>query len=414
MHAQKRRRLDAVTAPSQAVKGDVILVLSNFASHHCAFLEPLKWSGTFLKCVWYAGDYEGSPNTNVYGFVLSKQFMLDTLRTHGTNNNCIYLQPEQFTHSTTHSEQNPVVFSEPLELEEDALLFYTRVKPKTHGYFQPATSCIMMARYTNVLLESTTDARPVLPISDENKAYSEKGLWTRHSAFITRHGTYVLPAYSERSGRSISVILYSKNKGLTWRAREMRAEQNESRVQMCVVPNNDGDGYVAFARSRQGDRVYRATSEDGIAYTNFVATMLPNNNSGIAVLRVRNYLVLAYNPTAHFDTPKKVHVVVGQRGGIKVSTEQRKWKCAQRYPLCVAVSEDDGITWSPPKCVHGDNASIPQPPTNCDKKIHSKEVPEYSYPSLAYTHEDDTIHLVYTYDRKCIAYTFFNLAWALQ
>ncbi|PJG84316.1 sialidase family protein [Conservatibacter flavescens] len=118
------------------------------------------------------------------------------------------------------------------------------------------------------------------------------------------------------------------------------------------------DHIHALMRSTRG-KIYRSDSHDnGKTWCHSYPTNLPNNNSGIDVVKLPNgHLVLAYNPiTANW--------------GI-------------RYPIAISVSKDNGITWSEPLAIE-------------------EKQGEFSYPAINYA--QGAIHLTYTWNRKNIVY----------
>lgn len=111
-------------------------------------------------------------------------------------------------------------------------------------------------------------------------------------------------------------------------------------------------------RSTRG-RIYRSDSSDfGQHWTVAYPTELPNNNSGIDLVHLgEGKLVLVYNP------------IPGN------------WN--RRYPLSVAYSADNGLTWE----------------KQCDLE---SETGEFSYPAIVV--ERENIHITYTWNRKNIIY----------
>ena len=111
-------------------------------------------------------------------------------------------------------------------------------------------------------------------------------------------------------------------------------------------------------RSTEG-MIYRSDSKDGgDTWTEAYATELPNNNSGIDMIRSEDgKLFLVYNP-------------VGVNWG-------------DRTPISLAVSKDDGKTW---------------------KKIRdlSTGEGEFAYPAII--QDEDFLYITYTYKRKNIAF----------
>lgn len=116
-----------------------------------------------------------------------------------------------------------------------------------------------------------------------------------------------------------------------------------------------GNKLQILARSRN-DRVIQAYSEDnGKTWGALSKTNLPNPNSGIDALTLKNgWQLLVYNPTTS-----------GPNG---------------RAKLNVAVSKD-GISWR--------DAVI----------LENGTTQEYSYPAVIQT-KDGKVHITYTYDRK--------------
>lgn len=127
----------------------------------------------------------------------------------------------------------------------------------------------------------------------------------------------------------------------------------------------DGKWVHAFMRSTEG-AVYKSESCDGgVTWNTARRTCLPNNNCGIDVARLEDgRLVLAYNPVSG------------------------NW--AQRSPLALSISEDNGLTWSKPDILD----MVP-----CER---NEERAEFSYPAIIA--RGNEIYLTYTWKRKTIAY----------
>jgi predicted neuraminidase len=131
-------------------------------------------------------------------------------------------------------------------------------------------------------------------------------------------------------------------------------------IQPTIVPIS-GHRLRMFVRATEqiGRICYADSSDDGLSWTSAKVTSLPNPNSGIDAVKLRNgRLLLVYNH--------------GQ---------------SERTPLNVAVSEDDGNIW---------------------KKLLTLESGpgEYSYPAVIQT-SDGKIHITYTYLRKKIKHVVF-------
>mmetsp|Transcript_20318 Transcript_20318/g.48397 ORF Transcript_20318/g.48397 Transcript_20318/m.48397 type:complete len:136 (+) Transcript_20318:1256-1663(+) len=121
-------------------------------------------------------------------------------------------------------------------------------------------------------------------------------------------------------------------------------------------------------RSDQG-RVFRSDSGDGgRTWGRAYATKLPNNNSGLDVARLADgTLILAYNPVSG------------------------DW--AARYPLRVALSKDNGETWS----IYWDVETDPG---------------EYSYPAIIPWEDPERglgFSLTYTWMRRSIGFVSMSV-----
>jgi predicted neuraminidase len=128
-------------------------------------------------------------------------------------------------------------------------------------------------------------------------------------------------------------------------------------IQPTLWESSPGQTHMLL-RSTRG-RIFRSDSADyGRNWCPAYATELPNNNSGIDLVRMDDgLLVLAFNPIA------------GNWGS--------------RSPLSLAWSTDNGKTWSAP--------------TNLEE-----DAGEFSYPAIIA--EGKTLHVTYTCDRHNIAY----------
>jgi predicted neuraminidase len=131
-------------------------------------------------------------------------------------------------------------------------------------------------------------------------------------------------------------------------------------IQPTIWESSPGTVHM-LTRSTEG-AVYRSDSADGgRTWSPAYQTELPNNNSGIDVVKLDNgTLVLAYNPTR----PE-----VGIKG--------------PRTPLVLRMSDDNGHTWHSEFMLdHGEK--------------------QYSYPAIVAAGND--LHVTYTWKRERIAY----------
>ena len=127
-------------------------------------------------------------------------------------------------------------------------------------------------------------------------------------------------------------------------------------IQPSLWQSADGSVHMLL-RSSEGF-VYRADSEDGgETWSEAYALPLPNNNSGLDLVRLEDgTLLLVCNPVA------------------------ANW--GMRSPLSLFISEDDGASWA----------------KLCDLETAKGE---FSYPAIIA--QGDDVHISYTFDRKNIA-----------
>jgi len=117
-----------------------------------------------------------------------------------------------------------------------------------------------------------------------------------------------------------------------------------------------------YTRSTEG-AIYRSDSQDGgLTWCEAYPTELPNNNSGLDLVRMdQGILALVYNP---------------------VRTEEGKKK-GPRTPLVLRLSEDNGKTWG-------------------DELLLDEGISQYSYPAIIASGND--LMITYTWRRERIAF----------
>ncbi|AMO55886.1 hypothetical protein EZMO1_1737 [Endozoicomonas montiporae CL-33] len=117
-------------------------------------------------------------------------------------------------------------------------------------------------------------------------------------------------------------------------------------------------GHVHMLMRSTRGVLYRSDSMDyGDSWCEAYSTTVPNNNSGIDLVKAGESLILVCNP------------VPGNWG--------------ERTPLSILVSEDNGRSWSSP--IHLETAAG-----------------EYSYPAVIA--QDGLLHVTYSWNRRSIAY----------
>lgn len=136
-------------------------------------------------------------------------------------------------------------------------------------------------------------------------------------------------------------------------------------IQPTILQDSDGK-IMILCRSKEGYIISSSSKDNGNTWSKLEATNLPNPNSGIDAVTLKNGKhILVYN---HTGTPK------GKWGG-------------NRYPLNVAVSED-GIKW---------HAGL----------VLEDTKGEYSYPAVIQS-SNGLIHILYTWDRLKIKHVVID------
>ncbi|MEO6724787.1 MAG: sialidase family protein [Blastocatellia bacterium] len=172
------------------------------------------------------------------------------------------------------------------------------------------------------------------------------------------NGELLCPSSSEDKGWRVHFERTS-DQGKTWQRTEPINDGKEFGVIQPTVLFYKGGKLQALMRSRQGVVVESWSEDSGKTWGKLVATGLPNPNSGIDGVTLKDgRQLLVYN-----------HVI----------TKAGKW--GDRAPLNVAVSED-GKTWKAALVLETGPASA-----------------EYSYPAVIQT-RDGLVHITYTWNRK--------------
>lgn len=194
------------------------------------------------------------------------------------------------------------------------------------------------------------------------------------------NGRIIAPSSREGSGGWRPVIELSDDNGKTWHTKGdlpsdsayLTADKSKLQRIFAIQPSilRLADGRLQIlCRTRNAHLATSWSSDNGETWSNVELSTLPNNNSGTdAVTLADGRHVLIYNDFQTIDgTPKGV-----------------------RTPLCIAVSDDDGLTW---------------------KNIITLEdspVSQYSYPSIIQG-KDGSLHAVYTWRRQRIKYVKLDL-----
>ena len=157
----------------------------------------------------------------------------------------------------------------------------------------------------------------------------------------------------------------STDRGITWTRQGPITVPGEhfGVIQPTLWQTSSGEVRMLLRSTERIGRIVESVSKDGgLTWSPGHPTVLPNPNSGIDVVRlVDGRLVLVYN-----------HLLRG------------------RDSIHIAVSPDDGGTWSPPILLEGGKG-------------------EFSYPAVIQT-SDGLLHITYTWNRTHIRHVVINPA----
>lgn len=329
-----------------------------------AFVSPGPWktahgpglletpSGTIL-CCWFAGTYEGDTDVNIVVSRLEK----------GAD---AWSSPELISTDNEFSNQNPSLFLNP---NGEIWCLYTSQRGR-----QPGKDNM---QYTSVVKKqvSTDDGRTW---SDPEVILPEEGTFARQAIQVLSNGRWIYGLWLCRDSASglagdPSAFAVSDDEGASWRRVDMPG--SSGRVHPSIVELEDGH-LVAFMRSREADFIYRSESLDyGDTWSAPVPTPLPNNNSGIGVIKLASgRIALIYN---HNSAP----ATYGKKGA---------WP-ALRNPVSIALSEDGGLTFPLIRNVERGEGYV-----GAENKFNNRQ---YEYPTIIQA-ADGMIHCAWAYQTR--------------
>ncbi len=334
-----------------------------FRSSHAANLLQLR-NGDIL-CVWFSGSWEGSSGV---GIVVSRL----------PKGSFVWTPTSLIDSHDGESYQNPVVFEAP---DGAVHVFHTT---------QGAEAGEANAHVLHVISRDhgVTWTKPEL-------LFEKPGSFTRDPLLIRKDGAWLLPltyvtsfGIGKGAETNYSSVKVSKNGGSTWT--ECLVPVSGGKVQPSLVAGSHG-GFIAFLRDRASNHIYRSTSPDGCQWSEPAATSLPNNNASIQAFRLRSgHVVIAFNNSA------------ADRSGPKAIGGLRK-------PLTVALSADDGLTWSTARDIETGRPGYGQK----ERDIKEPGREEYSYPTVMEA-RDGSIFVAFTFRRQTIKVVRFPESWIQQ
>lgn len=345
-----------------------------FPHNHASNILPLS-NGDIL-CVWFGGSREGKADISILCSRLKK----------GESN---WSEPIKLSNDPERSEQNPILFE---NSNGDIWLIYTA------QYAVHQDSAVVRYRISKDYGHSWSEIKTL---------FDKPGSFVRHPPIKLNNGEILLPAYySIKSstgflGNDYSVVKVSADNGETWR--EYEINNSLGLVHMSVVALSDGS-LIGFFRSRKADYIYTSKSENnGKTWSTPTKTNLPNNNASIQCTKLINgNLALVFNNVNAemeppvIDRPPWFDESDMEEVGVKKNQEQDSVWGVIRAPLTIAISEDEGTTWSYMR--------------DLITRENFDGEPEFSYPSVKQT-KDLKIHITYTYLRKFIKHVIVSEEW---
>lgn len=189
----------------------------------------------------------------------------------------------------------------------------------------------------------------------------------KNKAIELSQGVIISPSSDEKGGEWTCHVEISKDAGKTWRRNgPLNNPDDMAAIQPAILVHSDGRLQM-LCRSKQRKITTAWSSDQGETWSEMTLTNLPNPNSGIDAVTLRDGRhLLIYNPTVPPE---------GKWGG-------------PRTPLVVAVSED-GENWR-------------------DFVVLENEEGEYSYPAIIQG-EDGRVHITYTWKREKVKYVVLDV-----
>ncbi|RCV48617.1 sialidase family protein, partial [Marinitenerispora sediminis] len=372
--------------------------------NHAANLAELP--GGDLGCVWFGGTQEGVSDIGVWFSRLPRG--ADT-----------WTEPVALSDDRTRSEQNPVLFAPP---SGGLWLLWTAQRAGHQDTSEVRRRISADGGRTWGAVETLFPARPT------------SGVFIRQPVTVLDSGRWLLPVFHCVSvpgrawvgDRDTSAVMVSDDQGATWRERPV--PDSTGCVHMNIQALADGT-LLALFRSRWADHVHRSHSTDGgETWSAPVPTALPNNNSSIQFVRLRDdRLALVYNASSAADATERRVSLYDEidDDGLAPSTpgagapapeaptgagepgregERTAFWGAPRAPMTLAVSADGGATWPLRHDLEvGDGYCL----TNNSRDGLNRE---FSYPSIL-QNADGGLDVAFTYYRQAIKHVRLSPEW---
>ncbi|TNM63499.1 sialidase family protein [Aliirhizobium smilacinae] len=366
------------------------MLASPMIQNHASFLH-LTEDGALI-CAWFGGTLEGKSDISIFASVLAD----------GSDQ---WGEPQRLSFDPSHSEQNPVLFTAP---GGGLFLFHTSQPSGNQDECR-----IRMAEI------SRDAADPTMLTAGEGQYLDlPRGCFVRAPLTIRDDGAWLLPIFRciQRPGQKWNgshdraAVGISQDGGKTWALEDL--DQSTGCVHMSPVSIGDNKLAAVFRR-RQADFVYRTESADGgRTWSAPQATDVPNNNSSIAAIRLKDgRIAMICNPTnAEMSSDRRASLYDELGEDDDRPDANPDGGCVPiwgvpRAPVSVCISDDGAKSFS-------QRILIEDGPGTClsNNSIdgHNKEM---SYPWLL-EGTDGSLHIAYTYYRRAIKYVRLAPGWA--
>jgi predicted neuraminidase len=302
-----------------------------FAQCHASTIAPVG-DGTYMVS-WFAGSYEKHDDVGIW---LSQGKLND------------WSEPKLAAKIRNDPHWNPVLFNAP----DGKMYLYFKVGKEIDHWET-------WVQYSEDKGKTWSEARELVPGDTGGRGP------VRNHMLVLSNGTWLAPASLEDNKVWDVIIDRSEDGGKTWTATDkLELDRNEITGEGVIQPAlwESKPGHVHMLMRSSTGQICRSDSEDyGKTWSKIEKTDLPNNNSGIDIAPLGGEkIALIFNP------------VSGNWG--------------KRYPITVAISEDNGKTW----------------PVKYDIEKGENENDELSYPAIFF--EDGKLVACYTWNRQRIAF----------
>jgi predicted neuraminidase len=340
-----------------------------FPESHCAFLFAAPQRPNLILCARFSGRKEGASRCAI---VVS---WLDIAQSPAR-----WSEPVVAAVQDDKSFQNPVLFAVPDEPQR-LYLIHTSQDAGRLGVSQQSSA--LMIVHSDDFGATWSAARTLLAVG--------RGAFTRGPVLnlVGAASPAALPVYytpdgtfeRDRQYAALAHLVRGADNGELVFADEVSipGTLGANGVQPVVLRSRvNPERLLVFLRSRTLPHVQFSQSDDGGAsFEPIRPTIFPNNNSGIAAVFVGKFLLLAFNNCT------------GRR----------------RFPLTLAISEDEGQTWLRVRDVVDEERCGGNQPMQSTRG-------EHSYPTLLSV-DDTKFMLAWTHRRESIAVGMFDLDWLL-